>query len=186
MADAADSKSVARKGVRVQVSPPALHIRRGRAGFALGRSTVRRTVRRSSFFALSCARFAGFRPRLFGLRFPLRFRRLLVLVPEDGGGPLGVAAHVIGEGRFGRPEAVRQNAAHPAAVVFFLRRRRPRPSLPFPGLRRLAAGTAQRLWMSIAGRKVYPSLERRGGRHGPERCLPMFPIANAVTARLSL
>ena len=29
--------------------------------------------------------------------------------------------------------------------------RRPRPSRPFPGLRRLASGSGQRLWMSITG-----------------------------------
>ena len=40
MADAADSKSVARKGVWVQVPPPALRIRRERMGFAIGRPHV--------------------------------------------------------------------------------------------------------------------------------------------------
>jgi hypothetical protein len=37
MADAADSKSVARKGVWVQVPPPALQKQRERVGFAIGR-----------------------------------------------------------------------------------------------------------------------------------------------------
>ena len=54
-------------------------------------------------------------------------------------------------GRFGRPDAVRQNAAYYPAVAFFSRRRRPRPSLPFPGLRRLVSDAGQRLWMSIGG-----------------------------------
>ena len=40
MADAADSKSVARKGVWVQVPPPALDKRRERMGFAIGRLFV--------------------------------------------------------------------------------------------------------------------------------------------------
>ncbi len=53
-------------------------------------------------------------------------------------------------GRVGRPATVRQNAAHPLAAMVFVRRRRPRPSLRFPGLRRLASGTAQTLWISIA------------------------------------
>ena len=66
-------------------------------------------------------------------------------LPADG---LSLSSEI---GRVGRPATVRQNAACPPAVVFFLRLRRPRPSLPFPGPRRLAAGTAQRLWMSIAG-----------------------------------
>ena len=60
-------------------------------------------------------------------------------LPADG---LSLSSEI---GRVGRPVTVRQNAAHLPAVVFFLRRRRPRPSLPFPGLRRLAAGTAQGL-----------------------------------------
>ena len=40
MADATDSKSVARKGVWVQVPPPVLQNRRERAGFAIGRPLV--------------------------------------------------------------------------------------------------------------------------------------------------
>jgi hypothetical protein len=66
-------------------------------------------------------------------------------LPADG---LSLSSEI---GRVGRPVAVRQNAAYLLAVVFFLRRRRPRSSLPFPALRRLAAVTAQRLLMSIAG-----------------------------------
>ena len=50
----------------------------------------------------------------------------------------------------GHAEA-RHRSLHPPAAVVFVRQRRPRPSLPFPGLRRLASGTAQRLLMSIAG-----------------------------------
>ena len=46
-------------------------------------------------------------------------------------------------GRFGRPEAVRQNAAHSPAVAFFSRRRRPLPSRPFRGRRRHAAGRGE-------------------------------------------
>ena len=66
-------------------------------------------------------------------------------LPADG---LSLSSEI---GRVGRPVAVRQNAVYLLAVVFFLRRRRPRSSLPFPALRRLAAVTAQRLLMSIAG-----------------------------------
>ncbi len=40
MADAADSKSVARKGVWVQVPPPALQKPRERAGFVVGQPYV--------------------------------------------------------------------------------------------------------------------------------------------------
>jgi hypothetical protein len=40
MADAADSKSVARKGVWVQVPPPALQKRRERVGFTIVRPHV--------------------------------------------------------------------------------------------------------------------------------------------------
>jgi hypothetical protein len=36
-------------------------------------------------------------------------------------------------------------------LAFFSTRRRPRPSRPFPGLRRLASDAGQRLWMSITG-----------------------------------
>jgi hypothetical protein len=36
-------------------------------------------------------------------------------------------------GRVGSPVSVRHNVAHPRAVVVFVRRRRLRPSLPFPG-----------------------------------------------------
>ena len=66
-------------------------------------------------------------------------------LPADG---LSLSSAV---GHVGPPAAARQNAAYPRAVVFFLLRRRPRPSLPFPGLRPLAAGTAQSLLMSITG-----------------------------------
>ena len=40
MADATDSKSVARKGVWVQVPPPVLRKRRERMGFAIGQPLV--------------------------------------------------------------------------------------------------------------------------------------------------
>jgi hypothetical protein len=40
MADAADSKSVARKGVWVQVPPPALQQPRGKMGFGVGEPHV--------------------------------------------------------------------------------------------------------------------------------------------------
>ena len=40
MADAADSKSVARKGVWVQVPPPALQNQRERMGFGIGEPHV--------------------------------------------------------------------------------------------------------------------------------------------------
>ena len=60
-------------------------------------------------------------------------------------------------GRVGRPVSVRHNVAHRPAVVVFVRRRRPRPSLPFPGLRRLAAAPAQTLWRN---RRPHARLQR--------------------------
>jgi len=42
-------------------------------------------------------------------------------------------------------------APRPPAVAFFSRRRRPRSSRPFPGLRRLVSDAGQRLLISIAG-----------------------------------
>ena len=57
-------------------------------------------------------------------------------------------------GRFGRPEAVRKNAAHPPCSDVFLASARTASQFavpPFPGLRRLASGADQRLWISITG-----------------------------------
>ena len=55
------------------------------------------------------------------------------------------------EERPGRPERVSRNAPHPLRWRFSGVSSRPRPSRPFPGLRRLASDAGQRLWMSITG-----------------------------------
>jgi hypothetical protein len=48
-------------------------------------------------------------------------------------------------------QRVSRNAPHPLRWRFSRVSSRPRPSRPFPGLRRLASDAGQRLWMSITG-----------------------------------
>ena len=55
----------------------------------------------------------------------------------------------------------------PGAVVVFVRRRRPRPSLPFPGASAACVRDPSDAVDIDHGQLVYPSLERRRDRHGP-------------------